>query len=118
MSFSELVFQDADITIPASGTSDVLQLRQRTLAAYFKDTINPFLSPVQSPDTHICHRLRCCCSAHSSQACCVALMQAVCGSLQVPYQGETLNLEQPFRRATMHELVQEALGMTTFLLIV
>ncbi len=36
--------------------------------------------------------------------------QAVCGTQQVPYQGQTLDLEQPFRRATMHELVQEALG--------
>lgn len=37
--------------------------------------------------------------------------QAVCGSQQVPYQGQTLELGQPFRRATMHELVQEALGL-------
>ena len=41
------------------------------------------------------------------------VMQAVCGTHQVPYQGQTLDLEQPFRRATMHELVQEALGETT-----
>lgn len=38
------------------------------------------------------------------------VMQAVCGTQQVPYQGQTLDLGQPFRRATMHELVQEALG--------
>ncbi|DBB02659.1 TPA: hypothetical protein ACH3X3_011624 [Trebouxia sp. C0006] len=37
--------------------------------------------------------------------------QAVCSTQQVPYQGQTLHLEQPFRRATMHELVQEALGV-------
>ncbi|KAA6417056.1 MAG: lysyl-tRNA synthetase [Trebouxia sp. A1-2] len=36
--------------------------------------------------------------------------QAVCGTQQIPYQGQTLDLEQPFRRATMHELVQEVLG--------
>ena len=41
------------------------------------------------------------------------VMQAVCGTQQVPYQGQTLDLEQPFRRATMHELVQEALGENT-----
>lgn len=41
------------------------------------------------------------------------VMQAVCSTQQVPYQGQTLDLEQPFRRATMHELVQEALGETT-----
>ena len=40
-------------------------------------------------------------------------MQAVCGTQQVPYQGQTLHLEKPFRRATMHELVQEALGENT-----
>ena len=40
-------------------------------------------------------------------------MQAVCGTQQVPYQGQTLDLEKPFRRATMHELVQEALGENT-----
>ncbi len=41
------------------------------------------------------------------------VMQAVCSTQQVPYQGQTLDLEQPFRRATMHELVQEALGETS-----
>jgi lysyl-tRNA synthetase class II len=41
------------------------------------------------------------------------VMQAVCGTQQVPYQGQMLDLEQPFRRATMHELVQEALGEVT-----
>lgn len=34
----------------------------------------------------------------------------VAGSLQLTYQGMQLDLEQPFRRATMHELVQEATG--------
>lgn len=34
----------------------------------------------------------------------------VAGTLQLTYQGLQLDLEQPFRRATMHELVQEATG--------
>ena len=34
----------------------------------------------------------------------------VAGTLQLTYQGMQLDLEQPFRRATMHELVQEATG--------
>lgn len=37
--------------------------------------------------------------------------QAVCGTLQIPYQGQTLDLQQPFRRATMHELVHQTLGI-------
>ena len=43
----------------------------------------------------------------------MVVMQAVCSTQQVPYQGQMLDLEQPFRRATMHELVQEALGENT-----
>ena len=34
----------------------------------------------------------------------------VAGTLQLTYQGLQLDLEPPFRRATMHELVQEATG--------
>lgn len=34
----------------------------------------------------------------------------VAGTLQLTYQGMQLDLEPPFRRATMHELVQEATG--------
>lgn len=37
-------------------------------------------------------------------------MQAVCGTQQIQYQGQTLDLAKPFRRATMHELVHEGLG--------
>ena len=32
------------------------------------------------------------------------------GTLQVPYQGATLDFASPFRRATMHELGREATG--------
>ena len=39
-------------------------------------------------------------------------MQAVCGSQQIQYQGEVLDLGKPFRRATMHELVHEGLGQS------
>ena len=39
-------------------------------------------------------------------------MQAVCGTEQVSYQGQVLDLERPFKRATMHELVQEVLGQS------
>ena len=51
----------------------------------------------------------------SCEASCqhTTVMQAVCGTQVVPYQGQTLDLEKPFRRATMHELVQEALGENT-----
>ncbi|KAI7836054.1 hypothetical protein COHA_010056 [Chlorella ohadii] len=37
--------------------------------------------------------------------------QAVCGQLQLPYQGQVLDFEQPFARKTMHELVQEKTGV-------
>lgn len=37
--------------------------------------------------------------------------QAVCGQLQLPYQGQVLDFEAPFRRATMHQLVQDACGV-------
>ena len=42
-------------------------------------------------------------------------MQAVCGTEQVSYQGQVLDLEKPFKRATMHELVQEVLGQSACL---
>ena len=37
--------------------------------------------------------------------------QAVCGQLQLPYQGQVLDFEKPFARKTMHELVQEKTGV-------
>ena len=40
-------------------------------------------------------------------------MQAVCGTEQVSYQGQVLDLGNPFKRATMHELVLEALGQSS-----
>ena len=33
------------------------------------------------------------------------------GSLQLPYQGQTLDFEAPFRQATMHDLVRDACGV-------
>ena len=39
-------------------------------------------------------------------------IQAVCDTQQVSYQGQMLDLEKPFKKATMHELVQEALGQS------
>lgn len=38
-------------------------------------------------------------------------LQAVCGRLQLPYQGQELDFEAPFRRATMHDLVKDACGV-------
>jgi len=40
-----------------------------------------------------------------------AVTQEILGTLEVTYQGETVNLTPPWRRATMHELVQEATGL-------
>jgi len=37
--------------------------------------------------------------------------QTVVGTLQVTYQGQAIDLTPPWRRATMHELVQEATGI-------
>ena len=37
--------------------------------------------------------------------------QDVLGTLQVTYQGETIDLTPPWRRVTMHELVQEKTGL-------
>ncbi len=35
----------------------------------------------------------------------------VCGSTKISYQGNVIDLSSPWRRATMHELVQEATGI-------
>ena len=37
--------------------------------------------------------------------------QQVCGSTQISYQGTAIDLTPPWRRATMHELVQQATGL-------
>ena len=37
--------------------------------------------------------------------------QAVCGTTQVTYQGTEVDLTPPWRRATMHELVEQATGL-------
>ncbi len=37
--------------------------------------------------------------------------QVACGTLQITYQGIPIDLTPPWRRATMHELVQEATGI-------
>lgn len=39
------------------------------------------------------------------------LLQAVCGQLQLPYQGQVLDFGAPFARKTMHELVREKTGV-------
>ncbi|MBV9387133.1 MAG: lysine--tRNA ligase [Chroococcidiopsidaceae cyanobacterium CP_BM_ER_R8_30] len=39
------------------------------------------------------------------------IAQEVLGTQQVTYQGEVINLTPPWRRATMHELVQDATGI-------
>ena len=39
-----------------------------------------------------------------------AAAQAVTGGLEVDYQGQHLDFEQPFRRVSMHELVKEVTG--------
>ena len=39
-----------------------------------------------------------------------ACAEAVCGTLQVAYQGTTVDLAKPFRRATMNDLVKDAAG--------
>jgi lysyl-tRNA synthetase class 2 len=40
-----------------------------------------------------------------------SVSQQVCGSTQITYQGTEINLAPGWRRATMHELVQEATGL-------
>ena len=39
-----------------------------------------------------------------------ACADAINGKQIIEYQGESLDLEKPFRRATMHDLVKEATG--------
>lgn len=41
----------------------------------------------------------------------VTVTKEVLGTLQIPYQGETIDLTPPWRRATMQELVQERTGL-------
>ena len=50
--------------------------------------------------------LWCSCSSWS----CLPSVQEACGGLEVQYQGQQLDFAQPFRRATMTELVREATG--------
>ncbi|MEB3195739.1 MAG: lysine--tRNA ligase [Candidatus Sericytochromatia bacterium] len=38
-------------------------------------------------------------------------IEAACGGLKIPYQGETLDFTRPWRRATMSDLIQEKLGV-------
>ena len=40
-----------------------------------------------------------------------AVCQEVCGSCQITYQDTEIDLSPPWRRATMHELVEEATGL-------
>ena len=40
-----------------------------------------------------------------------AVCKEVCGSTKITYQGEEIDLTPPWRRATMHELVQDATGL-------
>lgn len=40
-----------------------------------------------------------------------AVAQEVLGTQEVPYQGESVNLSPPWRRVTMHELVQQHTGL-------
>ncbi len=40
-----------------------------------------------------------------------SICQKVCGSNQISYQGQHIDLTPPWRRATMHELVEEATGI-------
>ena len=40
-----------------------------------------------------------------------AVCDEVCGSTKISYQGEEIDLTPPWRRATMHELVQDATGL-------
>ena len=39
-----------------------------------------------------------------------ACSDAVNGKQKIEYQGESLDFSQPFRRATMHDLVEQATG--------
>jgi lysyl-tRNA synthetase class 2 len=41
----------------------------------------------------------------------VAAAREVCGGTQITYQGSEVDLTPPWRRATMHDLVQEATGL-------
>eukprot|EP00814_Leptocylindrus_danicus_P019693 CAMPEP_0116005256 /NCGR_PEP_ID=MMETSP0321-20121206/1067_1 /TAXON_ID=163516 /ORGANISM="Leptocylindrus danicus var. danicus, Strain B650" /LENGTH=611 /DNA_ID=CAMNT_0003473669 /DNA_START=341 /DNA_END=2176 /DNA_ORIENTATION=- len=38
------------------------------------------------------------------------MADAVCGSREVPYADETVNLNKPWRRVTMHDIVKEKMG--------
>jgi lysyl-tRNA synthetase class 2 len=39
------------------------------------------------------------------------VLEDVCGTLEIPYQGETLNFNRPWKRASMAQLVNEKLGV-------
>ncbi len=46
-----------------------------------------------------------------TEALIASVSQDICGSQIIPYQGQVIDLQPPWRRATMHELVQEATGI-------
>ncbi len=46
-----------------------------------------------------------------TEALVIDAAETVIGTLDIEYQGETIHLQSPWRRATMHELVQEAIGV-------
>ena len=47
---------------------------------------------------------------HLVRACALKVLPAACDLGAVPYQGARLDLQRPFRRATMRDLVREATG--------
>ena len=46
-----------------------------------------------------------------TEAMLAAVCEQVCGATKITYQGTELDLTPPWRRATMHELVQDATGL-------
>jgi lysyl-tRNA synthetase, class II len=46
-----------------------------------------------------------------TEALVIYAAETVIGTLDIEYQGETIHLQSPWRRATMHDLVQEAIGV-------
>ncbi len=44
----------------------------------------------------------------------VSISKQICGTTNISYQGTEIDLSPPWRRATMHELVQEATGLDFF----
>ena len=102
----ELCILDATYEVTCKHLPDHCKAGTATTKCYLLVTRQPHGSAMKA------FTGRAACLIGGQMSIALGCMQAVCGTEQVSYQGQVLDLEKPFKRATMHELVQEALGQS------